>query len=66
MPAPTVALDPAVFVVDNDRARSRILELAEPNNEEGQVVRGLEVGQTVILHPPDTLTDGARVVARER
>jgi HlyD family secretion protein len=54
----------AVFVVDGGRARMQIVELSERNNEEAEIVRGLEPGQTVILHPPDTLTHGARVEPR--
>ena len=29
-----------------------------------QVLKGLTPGQTVVLHPPDTLMDGARVTVR--
>ena len=56
--------DWAVFVVDNDRARLQIVELGQRNNEFGQILGGLDAGQAVVLHPPDTLTDGTRV--RER
>jgi HlyD family secretion protein len=56
--------DWAVFVVDNDRVRLQIVELGQRNNEFGQILGGLDAGQAVVLHPPDTLTDGTRV--RER
>jgi HlyD family secretion protein len=54
----------AVFVVDGGRARLRVVTLGQRNGEEGQILDGVEPGQTVVLHPPDTLTDGMRVTAR--
>jgi HlyD family secretion protein len=53
-----------VFVVDGGRARLRVVTLGQRNGEEGQILDGVEPGQTVVLHPPDTLTDGMRVTAR--
>jgi HlyD family secretion protein len=58
--------DWAVFVVNEGHARLQVVELGQRNNEEGQILRGVEAGQAVVLHPPDTLTDGARVVERTR
>lgn len=54
----------AAFTVDGDRARLRPVQLGQQSNSEAQVVSGLESGQQVVLHPPDTLTDNARVVIR--
>ena len=56
--------DWAAFVVEDDRARLRIVELGQRNNDDGEIVGGLEAGQAVVLHPPDTLTDGARLTPR--
>jgi HlyD family secretion protein len=56
----------AVFVVDAGRARVQLVELGQRSAAEAQVLSGLEAGQPVILHPPDTLADGARVTARSR
>ena len=56
--------DWAAFVVEDDRARLRIVELGQRNNEDGEIDGGLEAGQAVVLHPPDTLTDGARLTPR--
>ena len=56
--------DWAVFVVENGRVRLQSVELGQRNNEYGQIVSGLEAGQTVVLHPPDTLTDDTRVTER--
>jgi HlyD family secretion protein len=56
--------DWAVFAVDEGYARLRTVQLGQRNNEEGQILKGLDAGQVVVVHPPDTLTDGARVAAR--
>jgi HlyD family secretion protein len=40
------------------------VELGHRNNEVGEIVKGLQPGEQVVLHPPDTLTDGARVTQR--
>jgi HlyD family secretion protein len=55
----------AVFVVNDNRARLRQVELGQRNSDAGQILKGLQPGEIVILHPPDTLTDGARVIARQ-
>ena len=54
----------AVFLVDGGRARLQPLQVGQRNDREGQIVSGLSEGQTVVVHPPDTLTDGARVRVR--
>ena len=56
--------DWAVFALDSGRARLVRVELGRRNGLEAQVVSGLEAGQEVVVHPSDTLEDGARVVAR--
>lgn len=56
----------ATFVVVDNQARRRTVELGHRNDEFGEIVTGLQPGDTVVLHPPDTLTDGARVTARQR
>jgi HlyD family secretion protein len=55
----------AVFAVDGDTARLREVELGHRNNEVGEIVKGLQPGERVVLHPPDTLMDGARIRERE-
>ena len=57
--------DWAVFAVDSGRARRRTVEVGRRNGLEAQVVSGLEAGQAVVVHPSDSLTDGARVARRE-
>jgi HlyD family secretion protein len=54
----------AVFVENNGRAVLRVIELGERNDDRAQVLSGLTAGQHVVLHPPDTLVDGARIRPR--
>jgi HlyD family secretion protein len=54
----------AVFALDSGRARLVPVELGRRNGLEAQVVSGLEAGQEVVVHPSDSLEDGARVVVR--
>lgn len=56
--------DWAVFVVDRDRVRRQLVTLGERNDWEAEVLKGLAEGQTVVLHPPDTLAEDARVRVR--
>jgi len=56
--------DWAAFLVDGEQVRLQPVVLGQRNDEEAQVTKGLSPGQTVVLHPPDTLTDGARVRLR--
>lgn len=54
----------AVYVVDKDRARRTPIKLGHQTGQEAEVVSGLTEGARVILHPGDTLADGARVKER--
>jgi HlyD family secretion protein len=54
----------AVFTVDDDRARTQAVELGQRNDTHGQILGGLSEGQRIVLHPPDTLTDGTHVTIR--
>jgi len=54
----------AAFTVEGGRAQLRTVMLGQRNATEAQVTSGLSEGQTVVLHPPDTLMDGARVKTR--
>ena len=51
----------AVFVVEEGRVRVADVEIGQRNNDAAQILSGLTPGQTIVLHPPDTLRDGARV-----
>ena len=54
----------AVYSVENGRAHRVIVELGHQTGQEAEVVSGVSEGVRVILHPGDTVKDGARV--RER
>lgn len=54
----------AVFLVDGEHARLRAVQIGQRNDIEAQVASGVTEGQTVVLHPPDTLVDGTRVKVR--
>jgi HlyD family secretion protein len=54
----------AVYVVEDDRARLRTIELGQQTGQEAEVISGLSSGDLVILHPGDTLTADAKVIRR--
>jgi len=54
----------AVFVVEGERARRRIVETGHRGGLITEVVSGLSEGEIVITHPDDIIDDGTRV--RER
>jgi HlyD family secretion protein len=49
------------FVVENGKAVLRNVEIGHNNGIASEVQSGLSQGDTVIIHPPDTLKDGASV-----
>lgn len=51
----------AVFTVENNRARLRAVEIGHRNPDEAEVLKGLEPGAAVVVHPSDAVTDGVRV-----
>jgi HlyD family secretion protein len=52
-----------VFAVEAGRARLRALEIGQRGVEAAEVVRGIEPGVRVVLHPTDRVADGVRVAA---
>jgi HlyD family secretion protein len=54
----------AAFVVANGRAQMQPVQLGQRNDREAQVLKGLSAGQTMVMFPPDTLENGARVAIR--
>jgi HlyD family secretion protein len=54
----------AVFAIEEQRAVLRAVQLGQRNDTEAEITGGLTAGQAVVLHPPDTLTDGTRVIVR--
>ena len=52
------------FVLEGGKARIAKVEIAHNNGIAAEVVSGLREGQRVLLHPPDTVADGAAVKPR--
>jgi HlyD family secretion protein len=52
------------FVVEGGRARQRKLTIGHLNDEFGEVVDGLEEGDTIVMNPGNSLEDGARIAVR--
>jgi HlyD family secretion protein len=55
----------SLFVAEGGRARLRVVQVGERSGARTQITAGLEAGDTVILFPPDALSDGDRVRARD-
>lgn len=51
----------AAFVVEGARAKRRNIQLGRRGSLEAEVTQGLTPGETVIRHPSNDLTDGARI-----
>jgi HlyD family secretion protein len=61
----------ALFVVEDNIARQRAVEIGLQNGIEAEIVASesggkppLQPGDLVVVHPSDRLTDGARVMSR--
>ncbi len=53
-----------VFVVEGNRARLRKVEIGRRNARAAQITAGLKAGETVIVHPDDSVEDGIEVTSR--
>ena len=54
----------AVFVVEEELVRVQPVIIGERNGISAEVRHGLEAGDVVVLHPPDTLAEGLRIQPR--
>jgi len=54
----------SVLVVEAGRARRRPVEVGHRTALETEIIRGLNPGEAVILHPPNDLKEGAAVAGR--
>jgi len=54
----------AVYVTAGDSVNVRAVTLGHRNDETAEVLSGLSPSDTVVAHPPDTLSDGARISRR--
>ncbi len=52
------------FVFENGRARLTAIEAGRSDGRLTEVISGLEAGDPVLLHPPDTVRDGSAVRVR--
>ncbi|HET9398606.1 MAG TPA: efflux RND transporter periplasmic adaptor subunit, partial [Sphingomicrobium sp.] len=51
-----------LFLIDSDgRARLRRVEVGRMNDQEAEIIRGIGLGDEVVLHPGDKVEDGVRV-----
>lgn len=68
---PTSALfrngtDWAVYVITGDTVRLTPVTIGQRHAQAAQVQQGLSPGDRIVVHPPDTLTDGATIQVRQR
>ncbi|MBR1130313.1 efflux RND transporter periplasmic adaptor subunit [Bradyrhizobium iriomotense] len=54
----------AVFVDENDRARTVPVQIGHRNSRTAEVVAGLAAGDRVVLHPSDRISHGIRIAQR--
>lgn len=54
----------AVFVVREQQAHKRLIQVGRRNEREAMIAQGLEPGETVVLYPSDAVADKVRVVVR--
>ena len=51
----------SVYVVESGRARLREVTTGHRSSEAAEILKGVAAGETVILHPPNTVSDGTKV-----
>jgi HlyD family secretion protein len=49
------------FVIENGRAKKRVVKIGQRNAQEAEVLDGLVPGEVVIRHPANQIEDGMRV-----
>ena len=52
------------FVYAGGKAQERTVQIAHNNGTAAEIQSGLKQGDTVVLHPPDVIVDGAEVTPR--
>ncbi len=53
------------FVFDDGKAKQATIEAGHSDGRMTEVLKGIEAGAQVLLHPPDTIKDGVSVKKRE-
>lgn len=59
-----VGADWAVYKIEAGRARRQIVEVGQQNGLEAEILRGLAVGEQVVVYPSDAIAEGVKVTAR--
>jgi HlyD family secretion protein len=54
----------AVFLLGNGRAHATVVQIGHRNTRTGEVISGLSIGDEVVLHPSDRITEGVRLSQR--
>jgi HlyD family secretion protein len=54
----------AVYAADGARARRTAVKVGHQNGQEAEVLSGLTESRRIVLHPGDTVRDGARITVR--
>jgi HlyD family secretion protein len=52
--------------VNESKVRLQPVEVGQRNGLEAEILSGLNEGEIVVVHPPDTLADGTRITVREQ
>jgi HlyD family secretion protein len=55
----------ALFVVRDNRAEVRTVTIGHRTDREAEVIGGLREGESIVMHPSDTLVAGGRVAPRK-
>jgi HlyD family secretion protein len=55
----------AVFVVEEGRAQTALIQIGHRNSRVAEVIAGLSVGDRLVVHPSDRISDGVKVAERE-
>lgn len=56
----------AVYVISGDVVRRSLVQVDRRNSQTAQITSGVNPGDRVVVHPPDTLADGVRIRVREQ
>lgn len=51
----------AVYIIENGRARKRKIEYSHRSYTELLITNGLNIGEQVVVYPPDSIQDGVKV-----
>ncbi len=55
----------AVFVMEDGKARQRVIEIDHRNQRTAEITKGLREGEKVVLHPNNQIEDGVAIMERQ-